>query len=379
MRGAVQGAIALVLLGAGGGTAAWLIGRKPPPPSTQPAAQPPLVSVVPVRLGDRTLRVRTYGTVVPRTEMTLQAEVAGRIVSATAAFEQGRFFEAGELLAQIDPADYRLALAQAEARRAQATLRLAQEEAEAKLARRELGTEATDPLALREPQLAEARASLAAAEAAVEQARLNLERTRVRAPFAGRVRAKSADVGQFVAAGTPLARLYAVDAAEVRLPIALEELAFVDLPLDARGNGPPVLLRATVGGAPESWEARVVRVEAEVDPKTRMIHAVARAEKPYAAAGRPPLMVGLFVEAEIRGRTVAGVAALPRSALRPDGTVLVADPGARLRVRPVTLLRIEGETALISGGLAEGERVCVHPLETASDGTVVRVREEPGP
>lgn len=224
-----------------------------------------------------------------------------------------------------------------------------------------------------------AAASLREAEAALEQARRDLERTELRAPYAGRVREKLVDVGQFVERGTPVARLYAVDYAEIRLPIPDEEMAFLDLPLDYRGAahqgaGPTVILRADFAGGRHAWEGRIVRTEGEIDPRSRMIHAVARVDDPYGRGtpGRPPLHVGLFVEAEILGRELPGAVVLPRAALRGDGRILVVDADDRLRGRQVDVVRVDGEQAIIRSGLAAGERVCVSPLETVTDGTKVR-------
>ena len=253
-----------------------------------------------------------------------------------------------------------------------------------------LGQGEANPLVLREPQVAEARAALAAAEAALAQAERDIERCTVRAPYAGRVRSKAVDVGQFVARGAELARLYAIDYAEVRLPLADDELAFVDLPLafrgdTATGDGPEVLLSARFAGREHVWEGRLVRTEGEIDPDTRMVVAVARVEDPYGRGGderRPPLAVGLFTRAEIQGRVVEDVVVLPRRALRDGRSVLVVDGDDRLRIRPVEVLRSEGERVLLSAGVASGERVVATPLEIAVDGMRVRPEAadpEPGP
>lgn len=106
-----------------------------------------------------------------------------------------------------------------------------------------------------------------------------------------------------------------------------------------------------------------------------MVHVVARVEDPYGrrpGAAHAPLPVGLFVEAEIVGRTARGVVVLPRSALRGDDQVLVVDGEDRLRFRDVTVLRRDREEVLIRAGLAGGERVCVSALEAPVDGMRVR-------
>jgi multidrug efflux pump subunit AcrA (membrane-fusion protein) len=136
-----------------------------------------------------------------------------------------------------------------------------------------------------------------------------------------------------------------------------------------------VILRAHFAGSEREWHGRVVRTEGEIDPKSRMVHVVARVDDPYARRaddGRPPLAVGLFVEAEILGRRAEGVVVLPRAALRSDGRVLVVDDEQNLRFREVEVLRKGRDELIISSGLAAGDRVCISPLEAAVDGMAVR-------
>ena len=148
------------------------------------------------------------------------------------------------------------------------------------------------------------------------------------------MRAKSVDLGQFVTVGNPIATVYAVDIAEVRLPLPDGELAYLDLPLAYRGGanrpGPPVKVLATFAGAVHEWRGRIVRTESEIDPVSRMVHVVAEVNDPYAPGpdpNRPPLAVGMFVEAEIDGRAFDNIAVLPRAALRGRGR----SPGCRFR------------------------------------------------
>jgi len=373
---------------AGGGWGAWLlVEARHPIEEAAPPPAPPLVEVMTVHKRAVQVEVHAQGTVEPRTEIDLVPEVGGRILETGPGFEAGGFFEKGELLVRIDPRDFEYALAQARAAVAQARKTLEMEQAEADVARKEwekLGQGTPSPLAARKPQLAEARAALEAAQAAVAQRKLDLERTRILAPFAGRVRKKNVDVGQFVARGAPIAVLYAVDFAEVRLPIRDEDLAFLDLPLDYRGQeghaaGPPVVFRARFGGRMHSWKGRIVRTEGEIDPRTRMVVVVGRVENPYGRGedpGRPPFSVGMFVQAEIQGRTLTDVARLPRRAVRPGDEALVVSPDDHLRIRQIEVLRREGETLLIRSGLSDGEQVVVSPLETVVDGMSVKPLRE---
>jgi multidrug efflux system membrane fusion protein len=374
----------LILLIATAGAAALVL-SKPKPEKREVEAVLPVVRVHTVTLTEHQLIVVSQGTVSPRTRSVLVPEVAGRVIKVSPSFAPGGFFEADELLLSIDAHDYRQALVGAQSVHAQARLQVAQAEAEAKLARdewRELGRGEANPLALFEPQLAQAEAALAAAVAGVEQAQTNLRRTEVRAPYAGRVQTKQVDLGQVVAPGAPLATIYAVDLAEVRLPLADKELAFVDLPMGYRGEkeadrGPQTILRAEFAGAIHEWTGRIVRTEGMIDPVSRMIHTVAQVSDPYGRSkpGRPPLAAGMFVEAEIVGKTVQNVALIPRSAVRPDGRVLVVDDEERLRFRDIDVLRAMKGFVIVEAGLADGDRVCTTALSAVIDGMQVVVRE----
>jgi len=361
-----------------------MIAAKSEVKTKKPEVPPPQVRVQEVSFEDRLFTVHSQGTVSPRTESQLVPETSGRVESIADSFVPGGFFEAGDVLLEIDALDYTQAVVQASAEVARMGLLLAREEAEAEVARKEwdeLGKGPATPLTLREPQLADARASLAAAEAALERAERDLSRTKVRAPFAGRVRQKNVDVGQFVVRGNPVGLVYAVDYVEIRLPLADDDLAFVDLPLDYRGEtsgspGPRVTLRAEFAGKDHAWEGRIVRTEGEIDAMSRLVHAVARVTDPYGrgeVAGRPPLAVGLYVRAEIDGRRARDVAVLPRAALRASGRILVVDEKNCLRFREITVLRKTRDSIIVGGGLAKGERVCVSPLEAVTEGMKVRV------
>lgn len=376
--------IAILLLSAL--ATAALVRTRPQVETREVVTPAPLVRAMTVDRRDVALDVRAQGTVLPRTETTLVAQVAGEIVAVSPRFEVGRFFERGEVLVELDPRDYQVAVRRARAQVAQATLQVDQQQAEAAVAAEEwsaLGQGEPSPLVLRQPQVAQARSALAAAEAELEKAELDLERTKIRAPFAGRVRGKRVDLGQFVGPGTALVTIHATDYAEVRLPVPDDQLAYLELPFAYRNTGsgkvgPAVVLSGRFGGETHAWRGRIVRTEGELDPKSRMLNLVARVEDPYDRSAsdpeRPPLAVGMFVEAEIAGRAAAGVVVLPRSAIRPgrEPQVLVVDGEDRLRFRDVEVLRLDGEEAVIAAGLEAGERVCVSTLDVVTDGMRVR-------
>lgn len=385
MKNRAKFLLPILVLVAGCAIAAAIIKARPRVERQPAPAQAPLVRVMEVRLADLSLDVRAQGTVEPRSEAVLVAQVGGRIERVGRKFAEGAFFRRGDILLWIEEADYRLAVAQAEAAVAQARVNLERERAEAELAVAEwaeLGQGEAPPLTRREPQLAQARASLKAAEATLEQARLNLERTRVRAPYDGRVRSKQADLGQFVGPGTPLATVYSSDAAEVRVPVPREELSYLELDLgrgDFGDQGPPARLTGSGAGGGPAWQGRVVRADGGFDPRTRMLGLYIEVPDPFARGGGGAVLpMGTFVDAVIQGRRAEGVAVLPRAALRDGDRVLVA-VGERLRFRPVEVLRKQGEEVVIAGGLEAGELVCVSNLETVVDGMRVRSVLEDAP
>ena len=344
-------------------------------------APPPLVRVQSVYPTDFQLIVPAQGTVAPRTQTTLISQVAGQIIKVSPAFANGGFFEKGDVLLTIDPRDYEVAVAQAQVQVAQAKLRLAREEEEAEIAREEwkrLGNGEPTDLVLRKPQIDEARATIAAAEGALMRANLNLQRTQIRAPYPGRVRTKNADVGQYVNPGSPLGQIYAIDYAEVRLPVPDDQLAYLDLPLSFRNNphhnsGPDVRFHATFAGREHTYMGRIVRVEGEIDARSGMIALVGRVDNPYRQRDNntPPLAVGLFVTAEILGHRAENVVVIPRAALRGKNRVLVVT-GNRLYYRNIDILRADAEKVVVRSGLKSGEQLCVSPIDTVVDGMRVR-------
>ncbi len=385
-RPLLKAVVAVILLG-GGLTVAALIMKTADDtsPASEPAP-PPLVRVITLTPRDVTLDVASQGTVMPVTESVLSPQVAGRVEWVSPMLRAGSFFDAGEPLLRIDPRDYELAIVRAEAAVAQADMRVAGEESEARVARQEwdlIGDGEADPLVLRVPQLAEARAAARAARAERQRAQIDLARSEVQAPYDGRVLSRDVDVGQYVMPSTVLGRLMAIDRAEVRLPVPDAELAFLKLPMgrpdrDGLATMPTVTLTTEFAGQRWSWPARIVRTEAQIETRTRMLNLVAEVEHPYGddGSGRPPLESGLFVQATIGGRTVRGAFVIPRSSLLAGDRVIVVDADDRLRLRAVEVLRAGREHAILTGGLTRDDRVCVSMLEIATDGMQVRVQVE---
>lgn len=324
------------------------------------------------------LTVRTQGAVTALTEIDLTAQVAGRVAFVNPDFVQGGFFEAGEVLVQLEDADYRLAVTRAEAQVSQRRQAMIREQAESELARQEweaIGRGEATPLALREPQLADARAQLAAAEAGLAEARLNLSRTRISAPFAGRVRDKMVDQGQFVGPGARLGRVFATAVAEIRLPLSDREIALLNMPMAFRASedtpGPRVTLSAVSAGVVREWQGEVVRTDAAIDPQTRTLSVFVQVQDPYGVAAETagaPLAMGLFVEARIEGQEIPSAIVLPRSALRGTDEMFVAERDGTLSIRQVTVIDSSAERVVVASGIQPGDRVITSTVRAPAPG-----------
>lgn len=329
-----------------------------------------------------TLTINAQGEARPRREVDLTAQISGKITGVSPAYVEGGAFEEGDMLVQVDPAEFRFRVTQARSNVAQASSRYASEKAEADIARKEweeLGKGEGSDLALREPQLAEAVAALAAARAALNEAELQLERTTIRAPFKGRIQTKLADIGQFVAPGQSLGQIFSTDIMQVALPLTDAELGQLGLTLGffARADepGPKVTLSALVGGEPHQWQGRITRTSANYDRTTRVVFAYVEVEDPYGAAAitGAPLASGLFVDASIEGRTIDNGVVIPRSGLRGDDKVFIARDDDTLEIRTVNVVSSDRRRAVLAGGLAQGERVIISPVRGAADGVELAI------
>jgi len=344
-----------------------------------------LVDTIDAEIISLNLTVSSQGTVRPRTETTLVAEVSGKIVLLSPDFVAGGFFREGDVLLQIDPSDYRAGLKRAAAALASRKAKLADETARSEQALkdwRNLGKQGQpSDLGLRKPQMADAKANVSAAEADVEKARRDLERTRITVPYDGLVRQKAVDIGQYVTPGTRLGITFAIDTAEVRLPLTSSDLKYLELPSGTREKSPDkpypaVVLSTRSAGSTDQWQAQIIRTEGVVDETSRVVYAVAQVIDPYGVLGQSnqqELKVGTFVNAEIQGLRAENVVLLPRYVLQTDNTVMIVNDDNELEILPVTVLRAEPKKVFISGGIKAGARVITTTLDAPVPGTKLAI------
>ena len=377
--------LSVLMLSLASGVSLLLFLTRPPTDIEEPAELTVSVDVARVVKQDLRIQVQAQGTVTPLKETAILAEVKGRIVDVADSFNVGGFVSRDEVLLRIDPRDYQTSLLRAQAAVESAESNLAQEKGRAEVALQEWkklpkgsqrSEEARD-LYLRKPQLEQAEAQLLAAQADLNTARDNLERTIIKAPYDALIRAKHSDLGKFVSPGKPLADIFSVEYAEIRLPIPQSKLAYLELPgLKGYDQGSPIDLYTDVSGEIKHWTAHLHRTEGVFDERSRVLYTVARIEDPYALQDptREPLRIGTFVNANIEGRELKGLVTLPRYLLRAGNFVWVVDESMHLRNRKVSILRTGGDYLYVSAGLDEGDLVSLTALDSSFAGSKVTIQ-----
>lgn len=338
--------------------------------------------VVELHSRDYPIVIKKNGVVQPHNQVVLSAEVTGKVTRISPSFEVGSYFSAGDLLVELDARDYEnaVALATAQYEGAKAALDLAEldHQRQVRLVKRNAAPEAdlSQAVATR----AQADSDLDAAKTQVDQAKRDLERTKIVAPFDGRVRQKDLGLGQSVGPGTPLGLVFAVDFAEVRLPIAGPELQHLDLP--EHDGDPPVEveLRDGINPANETvWNAKIVRTEGVLDEASLELFAIARINDPYGLkSGEPPLRIGLPVVGSIFGKTLENVVAVPRGSIRQMDQVYLIDK-TELTIRSKTIVPVwsDAENILIRDpNFIDGTLVSTTRIVYAPEGAKIEIIPE---
>jgi RND family efflux transporter MFP subunit len=363
-----------------------------PEEAKRPEAEPEKIKTRAVELytQDFPTSIRTRGVVRAHNEVVLTPQVSGTIIHILPEFEDGAFFDEGDVLVELDPQDFTTAVTVAEAQLARAISAHAQEETRANQARlnwEDLGyDEEPSELVLRLPQLREAQANVDSARAQLEQAKRNLERTKVRAPFDGRVRQRRVGLGQSIGPGTPLGSVFAIEFAEVRLPIAARDMAFLTLPEGPEDPPVEVELRDALGRDETVWTAQIVRTEGTLDENSLDLFAIARVADPFGRKSEhPPLRIGQPVVGTIPGRVLNDVIVVPRMAVRQLDQIVLLEPNEPSEPNDLMIAsqRIdviwsdEDHVVIEDPAIADGTLLAISHLIYAPEGSAVEILPDP--
>jgi RND family efflux transporter MFP subunit len=378
-----KAAIPIVIIAAGLGAYQLLADLKPDPPKSDEARRAIGVFVEPVRYASVDTSVTTQGEVRAKTQVEIISQVSGRVTSVSSEFIEGGKVKSGVPLVSIEQSDYYAAVSAAEARQASAEVLVLQANADADVARYQLRNETNaSDLALKKPQVAQAQANVRATKADLTRARLNLARTQISLPFNGRIVDTAVAVGQYVTPGRLIGRAFADDIVEIRLPLNDAQIATLDLPIgfiaDA-DNARLVSITSTLANRQHQWHGSLRRLDAAVDPSTRMLFGTAQVLNPYgqgASKTGMPLAVGLFVSAKIAGPTLENIPVISRAALRAGNLVYVLGKEKTLEIRSVEIAYSSDTEVVIGAGLEVGELVIRSSIRNATEGMPLEIIQQ---
>lgn len=341
-----------------------------------------LVEVVEVERDNFSPTIRAMGTVEASQDVVLSPRVGGEIIQISENFTPGGYAEEGEVLFQIDPSDFRNTLQQRRSELQQAEADLTIEMGRQNVAQQDYElldeslTNENESLVLREPQLNAARSFVESAEAAVEQAELDLERTTIRAPFNAYILSRNANVGSQVAPGDEIARLVGLDTYWIETTIPLTSLRWIDIPDNGEQGAEVEIRNRTAWPEDEYRQGYLFRLIGALENETRMARVLVSVPDPlgYRAENSdvPRLMIGSFVEANIRGQQIENVVRLNRDYLRQDDTVWVMENDS-LQIRDAEILFRDANYAYISNGLDDEDKVVTTNLTTVVEGAPLRL------
>jgi RND family efflux transporter MFP subunit len=362
----------------------YLVSHRRPPRKevkTQPGA---LAETIIVHPEQQQINIFGTGTVQPRQEASIAPQVSGKVEVVNPKLVVGGFFSTGELLFSIEEVDYQLAVQRATANLIEADVEVLKIKSTAKVARQEWkrlqpdSKEEPNPLVLYEPQLQGSIARQTAARAQLEQAKIDLERTKIRAPFNCFIRSEKIDSGQYVKAGSPVIEISGTDSVEIIVPLPHEVFRWLDIPRDLQTRkGSPATVTFAEQQQTYTYPGWLIRTLGEVDPLGRMSRVVVSVDDPYHLRKKPQhylpeLEIGMFVDVNIHGRQLDNIISLPRSAIRDHETVWVVDKDNTLQIKEVTIIYREQKTVLISTGLADGDQVVLTNIDGAAQGMRLR-------
>lgn len=364
-----------------------VLGSVAPKPAKKPiSVRAPLVEVAELSPSTVQFAITSQGSVMPRTETNLISEVSGMVTDVSDKFVVGGFFKKGEEILTIDDITYKVAVLQAESRLGAAESTLVSEKALAKQAEDEwlLTGKPLDEapiLARRIPQLKQAEANLIAAKADLTEAKTKLDRTRIVAPYDAMVKAKKVDIGQYVTVGSSIADTFAVDYAEVRLPVKQRDVAFLNLPKinQAVERASGVELYYKLDGNKFTWSSNIARYEGVVDTASRVHYLVAQVDDPYKMLGsatQSEIHIGTFVNATIEGKEIADVLSVPRKAVHGANTLYLIDDENKLHIQSIDVLRADVEHVYTQQAIDSNFRLVLTNIEAPVEGMSLRVMGE---
>jgi len=399
MKQGIRAAISLTILALGIGAMVYMIKTKPKAKKSSIGATATLVEISTIDKTSTNVVVKARGSVMASREVMLGAEVGGKVIAISESLQPGGKFQKGEIIARIDPSDYRIAVEQQSEMVNSAEAQVEVEASRAAVAKREWEMfggkgKGNKDAVLRAPQMRSIKTQLKSARSGLRRAKLGVGRTIVRAPFDGMVQSRAIELGQFVGPGSPLLSFVGTEKYWVQVSIPVERLVWLSIPdVGGETSGSLVTIKHQVGNELIQKEGRVVRLLAGVDPAGHMARvlievddplgtapiadasaaAVVSAEIPKTKTSRLPLLLNSYVEVEIAGRRADKIIELQRTALRNGDSVYVLKDDYTMEIRKVEILWRQEKSVLVASGLDIGDKVIVSPIAAPVHGMKLRL------
>lgn len=377
--------VPLIILALGIAVMLHLMNTSPKAKPGKKRPQQTIVQVHPVSFTHHATTIVALGNVIASKQIDLKPQISGEVVRLSPALVAGGFFDKGDVLLDIDDTDYRIELLELKTELATAQGELEIEMGSQRIAKKEfqlLGEEASESekrLMLRSPQLLQQKAAVEAAEARLAKGKLNLERTKITAPFNGVTIEQGVNIGAQVNTSSTLAGIAGTDTFWVELAVPVEKLQWIRLPEPASGEeGSKV--KIYTGVASQQYRiGRVVRMAADLEDKGRMARLYVEVEDPLCLQpendDQARLFLGSYVKADIEGKEIDKVIYLTRSQLRDNDTVWLYGEGGTLVKKEVDVL-FRGSEFVLVRGVQEGAQLIVSNIAAPVQGMLLALESE---
>ena len=380
-------AVPLLVIVIGIVIAVGLVKTGPKASRKPPVKQARLVEVTPLSMGTVTTEIEAMGTVVPARKVELHPQVSGEIIKVSEQYVPGGLFRAGDEILQIDPKDYVLAVKRRESEVAQAMSNVKIEQGQQIIAQREFEMvgeaidEKNNDLILRKPQLESVQAQLSLAQATLEQARLDLQRTRIHAPFNSIVISRSANIGSRVLNSTLLATLVGTDQYWIEVAVPVDQLKWIRIPGPGINSGSSArIYNDNVWRDGEYREGKIMQLVGDLESEGRMARLLIAVEDPLDLDGKdgrkPRLLIDSYVRVIIDGTPQKSVISIDRKHVHDGNLVWIMDEQDRLNIRTVSILFRGKSNVLVTSGVKAGERLVTTDLSAPVNNMPLRLEDE---
>lgn len=376
--------ISFLIFAIAAGAAIGLYSTRPETKKTEPVRPVPLVKATEISPGTEKVFIEAFGTVIPSQHITLQSEVEGRITGQNPDLVPGGLIHEGDMVIQIDPAEYELRVSELQAELEEAIFELDLEQGKQVIAEREWKlmekeidtTSAGKSLALREPHLRLVRAKVDKAKSRLAAAELDLERTTIRSPFNALVLEEFIDEGQLVTRQASLATLAGTDSFWVKVSVPVSVLRRISYPAGPEKTGSPSrVIFETAGGGDVVREGHVLRMMGDLDPEGRMARILIMINDPLnlrTGVRDGKILLGSYVKVRIDAGFYKDVYSIPRQALREGDVIWVKDSENKLQIHNVSVVWRRKDDVLVHVDLKNGEKLILSRLQSPLPGMIVK-------